>query len=108
MGELKGFSFPELAWTGCDWALPLKERIRDRLEKLKKTKPAYPDGLTSREVEILQHVSRGKTNQEIADSLHISEKTVANHITNIFSKTGTGNRTEAAGYATRQGLTTGE
>ena len=83
---------------------PLKERIIERLEKLAGTKPVYPDGLTQREVEVLRLITSGKTNQEIADTLHISEKTVANHISNIFVKTNSGNRTEAAAYANRNGL----
>ena len=64
----------------------------------------YPDGLTQREVEVLRLVSLGKTNQEIAEDLIISLRTVANHVTNILNKTSTANRTEAAVYATRHGL----
>ena len=45
---------------------PLKERITERLDKLKGVKPAYPDGLTEREVEVLRLIPSGKTNQEIA------------------------------------------
>ena len=83
---------------------PLKERITGQLEKLD-AKTTYPDGLTDREVQILHLLPTGRTNQEIAAKLFISEKTVANHITNIFSKTGTSNRTEAAQYATKHDLT---
>ena len=60
------------------------------------------------EAEVLKLITSGKTNQEIADVLHISEKTVANHVSNIFVKTNVGNRTEAAGYANRQGLISGD
>lgn len=56
------------------------------------------------DVEVLRLIAVGKTNQKIADVLDISEKTVANHVSNIFVKTGAGNRTEAARYANRQGL----
>jgi len=62
------------------------------------------DGLTEREVEVLALVARGHTNRQIATSLAISEKTVARHLANIFTKLGVGSRTEAAGYAFRIGL----
>jgi len=64
----------------------------------------YPDGLTQREVEVLRLASLGKTNQEIAEDLFISLRTVANHVTSILNKTGAANRTEAAVYTTRHGL----
>ena len=64
----------------------------------------YPDGLSRREVEVLQIVARGRTYQQIADELVLSQKTVARHISNIFDKTGAGNRTEAAAFALRSGL----
>ena len=67
--------------------------------------PTYPDGLSHREVEVLLLASQGRTNQEIADTLFITSRTVANHMTNILNKTGAANRTEAAAYATRHGLT---
>ena len=63
-----------------------------------------PAGLTDREVLLLRHLAQGLTNQEIGDRMSISAKTVANHITRIFEKTGAGNRTEAAAFATRHGL----
>ena len=62
------------------------------------------DGLTKRELEILGLIVKGFTNSDIAGMLFISEKTVANHATSIFSKTGTANRTEAATCAIRNGL----
>ena len=55
-------------------------------------------------VKIFRLITSDKTNREIADELHISEKTVANHVSNIFVKTKVGNRTEDAGYANRQSL----
>jgi DNA-binding NarL/FixJ family response regulator len=63
-----------------------------------------PDGLSQREVEVLRLVAAGKSNREIADTLCISLNTVATHVRNILTKTGTANRTEAAAYALRQGL----
>ncbi len=49
-------------------------------------------------------VVAGKTDREIAEELFISARTVGGHISNILNKTSTSNRTEAAAYATRQGL----
>ena len=60
--------------------------------------------LTEREREILIHVSLGKSNREIARDLYISEKTVKNHLTNIFRKIGVSDRTRAVLYALKHGL----
>jgi NarL family two-component system response regulator LiaR len=60
--------------------------------------------LTLREIEILQQVALGKTNQEIADELVLSERTVRTHITNILAKLQLTNRTQAALYALREGI----
>jgi DNA-binding CsgD family transcriptional regulator len=85
--------------------MPLEGRIIERLEQLGMvTKPAYPDGLTEREVEVLRLVAKGFTNKDIAGLLHISVRTVATHIAHIFEKTGCANRAEASAYAIRQGL----
>lgn len=62
------------------------------------------DALTVREIEILQQVALGKTNQEIADELVLSERTVRTHITNILAKLQLTNRTQAALYALREGI----
>lgn len=60
--------------------------------------------LTDREIEILQLVARGQTNQQIADELFLSERTVRTHITNILGKLRLDNRTQAALYALREGI----
>lgn len=52
--------------------------------------------LTERELEILEILSQGKSNKEIADSLGISENTVEQHLKNIYEKLNVQNRTEAA------------
>jgi NarL family two-component system response regulator LiaR len=67
----------------------------------KKSSPEI--ALTEREIEILQLVALGKTNQEIADQLVLSERTVRTHITNILAKLDLSNRTQAALYALREG-----
>ncbi|KUO64071.1 MAG: hypothetical protein APF84_08145 [Gracilibacter sp. BRH_c7a] len=58
--------------------------------------------LSCRETYILQMVSLGKSNKEIAEALAISEKTVRNYISNIFKKLNVSNRTEAASYWIRK------
>ncbi|MEJ2706028.1 MAG: response regulator transcription factor [Anaerolineales bacterium] len=60
-------------------------------------------GLTSREVQVLQAVVGGKTNQEIGLELGISEKTVEKHLEGVFNKLGVASRVEAAVHAVREG-----
>ncbi|WP_251036326.1 helix-turn-helix transcriptional regulator [Arthrobacter sp. ISL-28] len=60
--------------------------------------------LTARETEVLQLVSAGLGNRDIAAELFISEKTVARHLSNIFTKLGLSSRTAATAYAYRHGL----
>jgi len=63
-----------------------------------------PDVLTRREVEVVRLVAAGLPNREIADRLFISEKTVARHLTNVFTKLDVESRTQAAAWAFRQGI----
>jgi DNA-binding NarL/FixJ family response regulator len=65
---------------------------------------ALPAGLTAREVEVLRLVATGQSNAQIATALVLSEKTVARHLSNIFSKLGVGSRTAATAYAFEHGL----
>ncbi len=60
--------------------------------------------LSHRELEVLEHVVRGENNKEIAGKLFISEKTVKNHLTNIFRKIDVKDRTQAVLYAVRNRL----
>lgn len=62
------------------------------------------DSLTSRELEVLIQVANGMFNKEIATSLNISERTVKNHISNIFKKIGVFDRTQAAVFAIKNDL----
>lgn len=73
------------------------------------TPPPNPEtspliGLTSREIEVLQELADGITNQEIASRLFISENTVKNHIHNILEKLSLSNRREAIDFARKNGL----
>ena len=56
-------------------------------------------GLTGRELEVLRHVASGQTNRQIAERLFISEKTVARHVANIFTKLDVTSRAAATAYA---------
>lgn len=62
------------------------------------------DSLTGREIEVLSQVANGKFNKEIATSLNISERTVKNHISNIFKKIGVSDRTQAAVFAIKNDI----
>lgn len=63
-----------------------------------------PDPLTEREIEVLRLMTGGLSNREIADSLHVAEGTVKNHISNILSKLGVRDRTRAVLKALELGI----
>ena len=84
--------------------------IQSSLAPLLKQRLEEPDvvenneeGLTKREMEVLKLIAEGLYNKEIADRLTISEKTVKNHVSNIFRKIDVSDRTQAAVYAIRSG-----
>ncbi len=60
--------------------------------------------LTAREVEVLELIAEGMINKEIARQLYISEKTVKNHVSNIFKKLNVSDRTQAAIYAFKHNI----
>ncbi|WP_394136682.1 response regulator transcription factor [Cytobacillus oceanisediminis] len=62
------------------------------------------DDLTEREFDVLMCIAEGMTNQEISDELFIGIKTVKTHVSNILSKLGVSDRTQAAVYANRNGI----
>ncbi|MFV0559134.1 MAG: response regulator [Enterococcus sp.] len=66
--------------------------------------PILHDDLTNRENEILLLIAEGKSNQEIADELFITLKTVKTHVSNILSKLEVDDRTQAAIYAFKHGI----
>ena len=71
--------------------------LRD-LHDITSSTPDYPAGLTKREVEVLRVVAAGMTNKQIAQELFLSEKTVARHLSNIFTKIDVTSRSAATAY----------
>lgn len=76
----------------------LNEKIAQEKEKVEE------DKLTRREIEVLKLLAEGLFNKEIAYKLSISEKTVKNHVSNIFKKIGVFDRTQAAVYAIKNNI----
>jgi DNA-binding NarL/FixJ family response regulator len=84
---------------------------RRLLERLSRPEPEPvpalgqpPDGLTTRETEVLVLIAEGLGNQEIARRLHVSTATVKTHINNLFAKAGLKDRAQAVRYAYSKGL----
>ncbi len=77
----------------------LNSKIEKKNEELDKIK-----SLTKRELEVLKNIAFGNSNREIATSLKISERTVKNHIFNIFKKIAVTDRTQAAVFTIRNDL----
>jgi DNA-binding NarL/FixJ family response regulator len=84
---------------------------RRLLERLSRPEPEPapavgqpPDGLTTRETEVLVLIAEGLSNQEIARRLHVSTATVKTHINNLFAKAGLKDRAQAVRYAYSKGL----
>jgi two-component system, NarL family, response regulator DevR len=76
------------------------KRVLDRLRK----PPEEDEGLarlTPQERRILELIAEGMTNRQIADTIHLAEKTVKNYVSNLLSKLGMERRTQAAVYAAR-------
>ncbi len=66
--------------------------------------PPTEEPLTEREVDVPQLVAQGMSNQEIAETLVVGERTVSTHVSNILDKLHLANRTQATLYALRKGL----
>ena len=78
----------------------LKERLREKSNSIS----GYENTLTRREIEVLKLLAEGLFNKEVAYMLNISEKTVKNHVSNIFKKIKVSDRTQAAVYAIKNNI----
>ncbi len=78
--------------------------MREHLERARLGEATRGDLLTPREEEIVKHVAEARTNDEIAELLHISKKTVERHRANVLEKLGMRDRVELTRYAIRRGL----
>jgi len=78
--------------------------IEKVIAHLAEPKPVEAEGLSEREREVLAQLAEGAANKEIAARLHITERTVKAHVTNIFNKLGVNSRAEAVAVALRSGL----
>ena len=76
----------------------LTERVRERMRH---PEPSELDALTGRERTILGLIVDGRTNREIAEQLHLSEKTVKNYVSHLLAKLGVSRRAEAAALGAR-------
>jgi DNA-binding NarL/FixJ family response regulator len=84
-------------------ASAVANRVLEMLTGASTPKEFY-DGLTAREVEILKMLATGMANKQIAYKLKISEKTVRNHVSNMYEKLNIYDRAQAVLYAVRKGL----
>ncbi len=75
-----------------------------RVDQITRRPSADDHDLTEREVQVLRLVAGGRTNREVATELVISERTVARHVQNIFTKLRVSSRAEASVYASEHGL----
>jgi len=82
----------------------LAPMLKVKLEEKNHAANNSDDSLTKREIEVLKLLAEGLFNKEIAYMLAISEKTVKNHVSNIFKKINVSDRTQAAVYAIRNNL----
>lgn len=81
--------------------LRIKPSTTGRIEQF----PNSLEQLSEREKEVLEHLGKGLNNKEIAETLFITEGTVKNHVSNIIHKLELRDRTQAAIYAVRYGIT---
>ncbi|MED1783246.1 hybrid sensor histidine kinase/response regulator transcription factor [Brevibacillus fortis] len=91
-------------WIDQSIATRLFEEMRRQRELLEKYSPNDPNGLTKREIEILQHLSEGLRYKSIAAKMYLSEGTVRNYCSNLYSKLGVNNREEAVELARSKGI----
>jgi DNA-binding NarL/FixJ family response regulator len=94
----------ELAASGGLDAVAVDTALQAAGERVEARRRAWPSGLTDREVEVLQLISRGRSNRQMAENLVISVKTVGRHVENIYAKAGVSTRAGATMFALQNGL----
>ena len=83
----------------------LAERLKEVFGKEQGGKSfTNPDQLTEREIEVLKHICKGMTNQQIADTLYLSRRTIDTHRSNLLEKTGSKNTAQLIMYAIKNGI----
>jgi non-specific serine/threonine protein kinase len=92
-----------------EWRLgrsaPIETAVRDAIESNRHQKNATSDAvLTAREIEVLRHVSAGRSNRQIGEALFISERTAQTHVQHILTKLDVGTRAAAAARASALGI----
>jgi len=101
--EGNAFVYPEIA-EKLFGAVQCGEDVGLRAEEIWKERRG--ERLTAREMDVLRCIAKGFSNQEIAQALFVSEKTVKNHLTNIFRKINVNDRTQALLYALKNKIMT--
>jgi DNA-binding NarL/FixJ family response regulator len=75
------------------------DALAARLDTARPVAPAYPAGLSTREVDVLRLVAQGLTNQQVAERLYLSPRTVEQHLRSIYNKLGVSTRAAATRFA---------
>jgi DNA-binding NarL/FixJ family response regulator len=88
-------------------AIPTMQKADAILTRLgsEPLQPAYPAGLTAREVEVLRLVAQGLTDAEVAERLFLARRTVNTHLTSIYTKLNVNTRAAATRFAVEHGVT---
>ena len=103
VNEGNAFFYPRLAerlFGGLQAGDDVNEKAREMW------KESRSERLTSREMDVLACIAKGFSNQDIAEALFVSEKTVKNHLTNIFRKLNVNDRTQALIYVLKHKIVT--
>lgn len=100
IAAVRGIANGEEGWLSRDVAASLMKQRR--AHAVADDDPL--NALSEREREVLIHIGRGRTNQQIAEALFISENTVKKHVNSIYAKIETDNRAGATAFAWRRGL----
>lgn len=103
VNEGEAFVYPEVA-EKLFGGIETLENINQRAEEIWKERRS--ERLTAREMDVLRCIAKGFNNQEIAQALFVSEKTVKNHLTNIFRKINVNDRTQALLYVLKNKIMT--